>query len=97
MNNAFLANAFFGFCFGASVSWLNFFLLKIWAMRLGNFQKRSSPFLIALFFRYLLLFFGIFVIVNGKWCDRTFGLIGLFGMYVGLLVYEFAKLKKSGG
>jgi len=86
----------FGVCFGAGVSFFNFFLLKKWAMRLGNFQKPTSLFLFALFCRYLFLFFGIWIIVQGKWTSRWAGLAGLFGMYIGLLAYEFAKLKKSG-
>ena len=85
-----------GFLFGGSVSALNFFLLKKWVMRLGNFQKPTTPFLLAHFTRYLLLIFGIYVIVGARWVDRTSGLSGLFGMYVGLLVYQFVKLKKSG-
>jgi len=82
--------------FGAGVSFLNFFLLKKWVMRLGTFQKPNPSFLLAFSSRYLLLFVGILVIVGGKWVDRTSGLVGLFGMYVGLLVYEFVKLKRSG-
>ena len=85
-----------GFFFGAGVSCLNFFLLKVWAMRLGNLRKQTFPFFIALLLRYLLLFFGIFVIVGGKWLDRVSGLIGLFGMYVGLLAYQFVKLRRQG-
>ena len=85
-----------GFLFGGAVSSINFFLLKKWVIRLGSFQKPTSPFLLAHFFRYLLLIFGICVIVGGRWVNRTSGLIGLFGMYVGLLVYQFVKLKKAG-
>ena len=84
-----------GFLFGAAVSSLNFFLLKKWVMRLGSFQKPTSPFLLAHFLRYLLLIFGICVIVGGRWVNRTSGLIGLFGMYVGLLVYQFVKLRRA--
>lgn len=86
-----------GFFFGVAVSFLNFFLLKKWAMQLGNFNKPTSPFLLVLFGRYLLLFFGIFVIVSGRWVNRASGLLGLFGTYVGLLAYEFVKLKRQGG
>ena len=85
-----------GFLFGAAVSSLNFFLLKRWVIRLGSFQKPTAPFFLAHFFRYLLLIFGIYVIVGGRWVHRASGLIGLFGMYVGLLVYQFVKLKKQG-
>ena len=85
-----------GFLFGAAVSSLNFFLLKKWVIRLGNFQKPTTPFLLAHFSRYLLLIFGICVIVGGRWVNRTSGLVGLFGMYVGLLVYQFVKLKQAG-
>ncbi len=84
-----------GALFGMAVSFINFFLLRKWAMRLGDLNKPSLPFLAALFTRYLLLFSGIFVIVSGKWVDRASGLIGLFGMYVGLLTYQFVKLKKG--
>ena len=87
-----LAGAFFG----AAVAWLNFFLLKKWVIRLGSFQKPTSPFLLAHFSRYLLLIFGICVIVGGRWVNRASGLTSLFGMYVGLLVYQFVKLKKQG-
>ena len=94
MNEAFrvISGAFFGM----AVSYLNFFLLRKWAMRLGDLGKPSLPFLGALFTRYLLLFSGIFVIVSGKWVNRASGLIGLFGMYVGLLAYQFVKLKRQG-
>ena len=87
-----LAGAFIG----STIAYLNFFLLKKWVMRLGNFQKPTTPFLLAHLARYLLLIFGIYVIVGGKWVSRTSGLFGLFGMYVGLLTYQFVKLKKSG-
>jgi len=85
-----------GFLFGAGISLLNFFLLTRWVMRLGNLRKPSPPFLLAFFSRYLLLFFGIFVIVSGKWVDRLGGLLGLALMYFGLLAYEFARLKRKG-
>jgi len=86
----------FGLLFGIGISWCNFFLLKRWVLKLGNFQKPTPSFLVALSSRYLLLFFGIFVIVSDKWLDRWSGLLGLFGMYVGLLAYEFVKLKRTG-
>ncbi|MFH1857908.1 MAG: hypothetical protein ABH845_03275 [Candidatus Omnitrophota bacterium] len=85
-----------GLCFGVGLSWFNFFLLKKWVMRLGSFKKPTLSFLLALSSRYVLLFFGIFVIVGAKWCDRTAGLLGLFGMYVGLLIHEFVKLRRMG-
>lgn len=86
-----------GFLFGAGISWFNFFLLKKWAIRLGKIQRRISPFYAVFTLRYLVLFFGIFFIVSGRWVDRWAGLLGLFGMYVGLLAYEFVKLKRMGG
>ena len=87
---------FLGVCFGAGISWFNFFLLRKWAVRLGNFQNPTLLFFIALFCRYLVLFFGVFIIVSDRWFDRWAGLFGLFGMYVGLLVYEFVRLRRTG-
>ncbi len=85
-----------GVLFGAGVSWLNFFILKKWMLRFGGFQKSSPFFYLVFFSRYLILFFGIFIIVQNRWVDRWAGLTGLFATYVGLLAHEFVKLKRSG-
>lgn len=85
-----------GLFFGAGLSFFNFFLLKKWVMRLGSLRKPNLSFLLAFSSRYLLLFAGIFVIVSAKWVSRRAGLLGLFGTYIGLLAYEFIKLKRTG-
>jgi len=81
--------------FGGAVAFLNFWVLKRGLLLLGDFRKRPSSFMAFLFLRYALLAFGIFILFKWKMLDWRSGLVGLLGVYIGLLVFEAAKLRST--
>jgi len=95
MTDTSLYKSLAGFGFGGLVAFFNFWVLKRGVLLLGDFRKRQSSFLLFLMLRYAFLACGIFILFKWKALEWRSGLVGLFGVYVGLLVFEAMKLRST--
>ena len=84
-----------GFGFGGFVAFFNFWVLKQGMFLFVDVRRKNSIFLFFLFLRYVLLAGGIFILLKWKTLEWRSGLIGLFSVYVGLLVFEAIKLRST--